>query len=131
MMWQDIIVNRILTKVELTNALCSIFQIDNSKLIITPTLEDTIVADDAEVICETSECKAEYPLILSIYLKKENPKDSLALIGTFCEMLNCEAIISDDSPNPFTMLHVLGKGRWEQISIDLSTFDDNEGIEIP
>jgi hypothetical protein len=129
--WQDILVNRILTKVELTDALCSIFQIESSKLIITPNIEDITVTDEAELICETRICKADYPVILSIYLKKEAPKDCRSLTGTYCEILNCEAIVSDDSLNPFTMLHVMGIGRWEQISLNLGMYDDNEGIELP
>ncbi|MCU6792105.1 hypothetical protein OB236_08195 [Paenibacillus sp. WQ 127069] len=129
-MWQDIIVNRILTKAELSHGLCCIFGIGSSKLRITPSIEILMDSSDAEVICETRKCNTDFPLILSIYFSGNAPRDTLTMIGEFCEILKCEVIISDDSINPFTMLLVKGKDLLEQITIDLSEFDDNEGFEM-
>jgi hypothetical protein len=107
-MWQDIILSRILLKSELVKGLCTIFSVTASEIFIEKDLNNVknALSDNIRLICQTWISKSEFPFSINIYLRDQSPylqnnklQDDINKIGQFCEILNCEALIGDDTAN--------------------------------
>ncbi|GAA4840809.1 hypothetical protein GCM10023310_18400 [Paenibacillus vulneris] len=130
MFWQDVIVDRILTKAELSDAFSKVFQVDGAKVDITSNIEHSLGVGIKDIVCETRKCEADYPLILSIFLKNEPERETHDLIKEVCSYLNCNALISDSSINPLSMILIKSTKENEQVYCDLRKFDENTPIDL-
>lgn len=110
MMWQDVIINRILYKEEIKKGLCTIFPVKANEILVVDDIESiqSSLGKDIRILCQTWISKAEFPFSISVYLRDQSLapienklQHDIDKIGEFCETLICEAIIGDESVNPY------------------------------
>ncbi|HOQ01454.1 hypothetical protein [Acetivibrio clariflavus] len=128
MVWQDIFLSRMFSKDKLILAISKAFNVDKRKVKLIKDIEEIIQTDGAGVVCQTYKHNTDYPLRLSFYIIDEDllPKEDQATVKLLSRELECDILMSDNSVNPFTMLHISCDGNVEQISIDIEKFEDFE-----
>lgn len=134
MIWQDMFINRVLTKDELSQALLKIFNVEIQQICFTKSMfnDEPPLSETDRILCESFICKEEFPFRLVIYLRDHQllPKDDLIPIFEFSQLLHCFCIISDKSINPYSMILIKDNKTQEQIFIDLAKYEDCEEYEI-
>lgn len=132
MVWQDIYINRKLNKDEIIYALTSIFKVLPTNILITKNIDDIVLDNDIKVLCQTYKIDAEFELMLSIYIRDNTliPDNDVEAISKFCEILNCEVMISDDSLNPYIMRQIKDSSNIKLVSIDITKYDNALEYEV-
>ena len=126
-MWQQIIINRKLTKSEIKKGLSNVFKIRLDEIQIISDFTDLTlkISKETRILCETAIADKSYPMLLSIALHDDSlvPQNDIPVIGEFCETLNCEAYISDDSLSFYSMLLVKSRTEYYQVNVDAEDFE--------
>ena len=132
MVWQDILIDRKLSKAELTEAICTVFNISTNEVLIVKSITDIEVNNSVRIICQTLATCTTFELLLSIFIRDELlvPSNDVLVISRFCELLKCTVLMSDDSENPHSMLLVKGIKTIERISINLEDYENVTEIEL-
>ncbi|MFZ5987729.1 MAG: hypothetical protein ACOYWZ_11470 [Bacillota bacterium] len=138
-MWQDIIISRIFTKNKIVKGLCTVFPVVANEILIVKDIDDIkgTISDSIRIVCQTWVSKTEFPFSISIYLRDQSllPKEKklyhdIYKVGEFCETLNCEAIIGDDTINPYSWILIKSRNDYSPIYVDIEAFDCREPYSI-
>ena len=137
-MWQDVIISRLLSKEEIKKGLCTIFPVKANEILVVDNIESIqgYLGEDIRILCQTWLSKVEFPFSISIYLRDQSliPNENklqhdIDKIGEFCETLICEAIIGDESVNPYSWLLIRSRVDYRQTFINLDLYDCREPYE--
>lgn len=136
MIWQDVFINRILNSQEIKKGLSTIFPVSEDDILVVSDIssEECVVDDEIKILCETWVSKTDFPYSITIYLRNEKIipvgnkiESDILKIGKFCEVLKCEALIGDDTVNPFLWVLIKNNTEFERISInEIGAFDNRE-----
>lgn len=135
MIWQDVIINRVLSKAEIEQGIRTIFPINTEKIFITADMYNMNISlgDNIKIVCETWISKADFPFSVTIYLREDSLlpktnmlKHNIQRFGEFCELLNCSVLIGDNSNNPYTWILISNRVDYELVSIKIGSFDNRE-----
>lgn len=128
MIWQEFLVDRNLTKNEIANAIAHLFLIPLTDVLVVDDIVETDVSDRVRVLCERMSVEGDFSIRLSIYLRDSNleQSDSTLKIGQFCELLNCQCLVSDESVNPYQWRLVQSSETWKLVYLDPKLLDENE-----
>jgi hypothetical protein len=128
MIWQEFLVDRNLTENEIANAIAQLFSIALTDVLVVDDIVETDVSDRVRVLCERMSVEGDFSIRLSIYLRDSNleQSDSTLKIGQFCELLNCQCLVSDESVNPYQWRLVQSSENWKLVYLDPKKLDDNE-----
>ena len=97
------------------DSLSKVFDISSQKIFITNDIcsIDTKL-DDIELLCEKAIAEGNFLNILTLYLRSENLQQARYLEQNifiqFGKLFDCECLISDNSPNPYTMILINSNG---------------------
>ena len=108
MIWNDLLVDRNLSKDEIGATISQVFSVSPTDVLVVDDIAETEVSEHTRVLCECLPAQGDFSIKLFIYVRDSqlaqlNPK---LIIKQFCCILHCKCLISDDSVNPFTMLLV-------------------------
>jgi hypothetical protein len=128
MIWQEFLVDRNLTENEIANAIAQLFSIALTDVLVVDDIVETDVSDRVRVLCERMSVEGDFSIRLSIYLRDSNleQSDSTLKIGQFCELLNCQCLVSDESVNPYQWRLVQSSETWKLVYLDPKKLDENE-----
>jgi hypothetical protein len=128
MIWQEFLVDRNLTENEIANAIAQLFSIPLTDVLVVDDIVETDVSDRVRVLCERMSVEGDFSIRLSIYLRDSNleQSDSTLKIGQFCELLNCQCLVSDESVNPYQWRLVQSSETWKLVYLDPKKLDENE-----
>jgi hypothetical protein len=128
MIWQEFLVDRNLTENEIANAIAQLFSIPLTDVLVVDDIVETDVSDQVRVLCERMSVEGDFSIRLSIYLRDSNldQSDSTLKIGQFCELLNCQCLVSDESVNPYQWRLVQSSENWKLVYLNPKKLDENE-----
>ena len=128
MIWQEFLVDRNLTENEIANAIAQVFSIPLTDVLVVDDIVETDVSDRVRVLCERMSVEGDFSIRLSIYLRDSNleQSDSTLKIGQFCELLNCQCLVSDESVNPYQWRLVQSSENWKLVYLNPKLLDENE-----
>lgn len=128
MIWQEFLVDRNLTENEIANAIAQLFSIALTDVLVVDDIVETDVSDQVRVLCERMSVEGDFSIRLSIYLRDSNleQSDSTLKIGQFCELLNCQCLVSDESVNPYQWRLVQSSETWKLVYLNPKKLDENE-----
>ncbi|MEG4631106.1 hypothetical protein QUB56_16110 [Microcoleus sp. AR_TQ3_B6] len=128
MIWQEFLVDRNLTENEIANAIANLFLIPLTDVLVVDDIVETDVSERVRVVCERMSVEGDFSIRLSIYLRDSNldQSDSTLKIGQFCELLNCQCLVSDESVNPYQWRLVQSSETWKLVYLDPRLLDENE-----
>jgi hypothetical protein len=128
MIWQEFLVDRNLTENEIANAIAQLFSIALTDVLVVDDIVETDVSDRVRVLCERMSVEGDFSIRLSIYLRDSNleQSDSTLKIGQFCELLNCQCLVSDESVNPYQWRLVQSSENWKLVYLNPKKLDENE-----
>lgn len=128
MIWQEFLVDRNLTENEIANAIANLFLIPLTDVLVVDDIVETDVSERVRVLCERMSVEGDFSIRLSIYLRDSNldQSDSTLKIGQFCELLNCQCLVSDESVNPYQWRLVQSSETWKLVYLDPTLLDENE-----
>jgi hypothetical protein len=128
MIWQEFLVARNLTENEIANAIAQLFLIPLTDVLVVDDIVKTDVSERIRVLCERMSVEGDFSIRLSIYLRDSNleQSDSTLKIGQFCQLLNCQCLVSDESVNPYQWRLVQSSETWKLVYLDPKLLDENE-----
>ena len=128
MIWQEFLVDRNLTENEIANAIAQLFLIPLTDVLVVDDIVETDVSDRVRVLCERMSVEGDFSIRLSIYLRDSNldQSDSTLKIGQFCELLNCQCLVADESVNPYQWRLVQSSENWKLVYLNPKKLDENE-----
>jgi hypothetical protein len=128
MIWQEFLVDQNFTKNEIANAIAQVFLIPLKDVLVVDDLVETDVTDRVRVLCEQMSVEGDFSIRLSIYLRDSNldQSDSTLKIGQFCELLNCQCLVPDESVNPYQWRLVQSSENWKLVYLNPKVIDENE-----
>ncbi|MCU0499910.1 MAG: hypothetical protein MUF87_21375 [Anaerolineae bacterium] len=116
------------------DAVVAVFQVDAARVSMhQDNIDWTKIDKSTEIICEVIALPGgEFPTALNFVILEDTliPTETLAVIGRFCEQLQCEAVIDHDwgageEPNRFIL--VRGLRQYQQVIVEL---DDHDAIKV-
>ena len=78
---------------------------------------------DAPVTAQVDELDGDFPVSVALFVRGETPAE---LVGSVSHALGLRALVTDESPNPFTWLLVHPDGRIEPVAVDPAALDLGE-----
>ena len=78
---------------------------------------------DAPVIAQLDELDGDFPVGVALFVRGETPAE---LVGAVSRALGLRALVTDESPNPFTWRLVHPDGRVEPVTVDPEALDRGE-----
>lgn len=128
MIWQEFLVDRNLTENEITNAIAKLFLVPLTDVLVIDDIAETDISERVRVLCERMSVEGDFSMRLSIYLRNSNleQSDSTLKIGQFCELLNCQCLVPDESVNPYQWRLVQSSEDWKIVYLDPKILDENE-----
>lgn len=132
MFWQDIFIDKMLSKSEIVSTFSKVFNIDEKMVKLIKDIEDITQNNGSSIICQTYKTKAEFPLRLSVYIVDDRiiPNDGQRTLIQMSKELGSDILMSDDSNNPYLMLRICSDGSVTQVSIDIDAYDNAEEFEL-
>ena len=132
MIWQDVLVHKPLGNDEIALGLAHAFHIRPHDVILS---EDATSFPDplhAKVVCTVIRRDAGYRLALFLYTYfcDDYHPDYLSPIKRLAEFCDTECLISDDSPNPYTMQIVYPNGRVALVHLDSQQLNDKDQYHL-
>jgi hypothetical protein len=125
MIWQDIVIDRLLSDHEIAHALSDAFGVQPSEVLVGHDEHDFPDPGQAQVICMSSTLGGGFPQLLSIYLYGATGSlQTIDIIKNMCTKSNFSCLFDDGSPNPYTMNLATRAGEVRRVNIDPDLLDD-------
>ena len=132
-MWTDIYFEKSVGRAELRTALAQAFGVQESAVRVTASAED--VSEDILVTAVLREMSGDFKTWAEIILRgrlerPEKLKEVEQITLEFlCPALKTRALISDDSPNPYSYI-LVAPGSSRQVFLDVESLDEREEIGL-
>jgi hypothetical protein len=122
MNWQDILLERCPDNATLTRALAAAFD---------AALDDVGVVDSIEmapsgvaIVAEQTSTKGDFRCLLSLYVVETLAgRDPIEVTRRLCGILNVQALISDKSPNPYSMILINKERETHAATLEVEGLD--------
>ena len=123
---QDILISRDLAADETIAGLSAVLSVEPKEVVLVADWDEFPIARGAPVICHRTHLGGHYPLILHLYINALaiKPSNDLEAVRHLCKIWQCDCLMSDDSLNPYLMLHVSRTGEASTVSVDVEKLDN-------
>ncbi len=132
MIWHDVIVQRHLSDQEMARGLAAGFRISRHEVLVHRDADDFPEHGVAMVVCIAIERAEGFRCVMSLYTYFDTARedDPVIVIKEFARVAETECLVSDDSPNPYTMIHILPSGDVFSVKLDAIRLDDTGEYHI-
>ena len=132
MIWQDVVIQRPLGDQEIVKGLAAGFGINPHEVLVHWGFDDFPEPNGAVVVCVASERAEGFRSVISLYTYFDSPRedDSVVVMREFARVAQTECLLSDDSPNPYTMIHIHPSGEVVSVWLDVDRLDDKGEYHI-
>ena len=132
MIWQDIIVRRPLGDRALVGGMAAAFGINPHEVLILRRASVFPEPGGAKVVCVVSERVEGFRIALSVYTYSGelNGIDPVAVVKRFASVAQTECLMTDESPDPYTMLSVHPTGECVSVKLDVDRLDAKDEYHI-
>jgi len=122
MICEEILISREVSYDDITKAISTVFNVAFQEVLTLSVDQwaETVIPDTVRIIGEITPYAGDFPLRVAFFWKNYRAEhlDKLRIIGEFCEKLHCQALVSDESDNPYTWYLVSDINKYEHIVID-------------
>ncbi|VTS07936.1 hypothetical protein [Tuwongella immobilis] len=132
MIWQDVVVRRPLGDQEMVRGLAAGFGVNPHEVLVHRGADDFPEPGGAKVVCVASERAEGFRSVISLYTYFDLPRedDPVAVVKEFARVAQTECLMTDDSPDPYTMICVLPIGDVVSVKLDVDRLDDKGEYHI-
>jgi hypothetical protein len=132
MIWQDILVSRILTEFEVAHLIASAFAILPSQVTVIRQIEDFPDPKSSLVVAEMYLLDGGFRTPLSIWTYFESPMlhEPIEWLRRFAQAADSDCLIGDDAVNPYTWILVDSRGGVSNVSLDMRKLDEDNEYHI-
>ena len=131
MIWRDIVLDRNISKSELTKAFSTIFDIDTNQVSFIENIID--FEDNYLLTCIINRLPGNFCLSLDCYLNFEI-KNEYDTISRLCKILDCQALITNDEGedvyNAYAFILFEPSGLVRKIIVDHDLYDEYGELKI-
>lgn len=134
MIWQDILLDRVVNNEEIVSALAQTFGVGPDDIVVVDDLSDVGGYDTQKIVCELLPTEGDFVLRISIVLRSKELEGFVArqadtdLVSEVCERLQCRCLMADTSINPYQFLLVEGGRHVAKVDIDAECLDNGKYI---
>ncbi len=139
MLWEELLLDRRVPDRILARALADALGIPETSMRVVEDVADApATADGATLLLvDRTGLTGDFPLQLSLYVRDadlarriEPPAARLASVVRLCQLLDCTALLPDDSLNPFSWLRVRPSGAVDAVTLDPDRLDRDEFVVV-
>ena len=132
MIWQDVLVRLRLNDQALVRGLAAGFGVNPHQVLIHRGADGFPEPGGAKVVCVVSERAEGFRSLISLYTYFDSPRedDPVAVVKQFAKEAQVECLMTDDSPDPYTMIHVLPTGNCVKAQLDVVRLDGMDEYHI-
>lgn len=124
MIWQDILTEDALSDQTIVEGLVAGFSFSAEMILVSRNAEDFPDPGNAKLVCMVFAKSRGFRTLLSIYTYFDPLPDPIEVMTRFARETKTDCLLSDDSPNPYTMIRVLPSGTIQPVSIEIDEFDN-------
>lgn len=129
MNWHDILLEQCFDDITLQRALAQAFDVPSRSVIIVDSIENA--PGGVCVVAEKTRTKGDFRCLLSLYVEPTlAPKDPVEVTHRLCSNLGIQALISDQSPNPYSMILVNKTIGARPVALDAESLDVREEYRV-
>ncbi|HEX8556833.1 MAG TPA: hypothetical protein VF668_01960 [Pyrinomonadaceae bacterium] len=128
MLWEELLIDREPADDALASALAELFGVGRGDVLVVRDVAAREVPAGVRVLGERGAAGGDFPARLSIYVLDAGLEatDRAAFVGRFCRRLGCSCLVSDDSPNPYSMTRVGPEGARARVYLDVERLDERD-----
>lgn len=128
MLWQELLVDRELTAEKTAAAFADLFGVARAEVAVVESVAALEAAEGVKVLCERGTAGGDFPARLSVYVRDPALEgvEGRPLVERFSRRLGCSCLMSDDSPNPYSMLLVRPDGETRRVYLDTARLDERD-----
>ncbi len=135
--WQDVLLSRRVDDGTLVRAFGDVLGVPRAGVRVIETVEDLPPLSEAGVglVLDRVSLGGDFPLQVSIYVRDPgaagrvtSPDADVGLIRDVCRILDCDALVSDDSPSVLTSLRVRSSGEVDAVTLDPDRLEHDEYV---
>jgi hypothetical protein len=91
---------------------------------------ETPIRDSIRILCQVQDVDGDFKQIISLYLKDATLSSLLTdeTLGKFCNELDCDCLISDDSDNPYSMRLIQGKNDFKTVYLSPEFLEEDQYV---
>ena len=132
MIWQDVLVQLPLNDEALNRGLAAGFGVNPHEVLIHRGADGFPEPGCAKVVCVVSERAEGFRILMSLYTYFDSPRedDPVAVVKQFAKEAQVECLMTDDSPDPYTMIRVLPTGTCVKAKLDVVRLDGMDEYHI-
>lgn len=129
MNWQDILLEQRFDQATLKRALAAAFDVSSDSVSVVDSIEEA--PKGVSVVAEQTSINGDFCCLLSLYVVEELAgRDPVELTRRLCSILNIQALISDDSVNPYSMLLINNAAEVRPVTLDVESLDQREEYRL-
>jgi hypothetical protein len=138
-MWTDLMLDRVVNDRSIVKGMAHVFGLRSADIALVDEIADQpgVMSQDPPVIIERAELAGNFPLQLSIYLRRSeleqrvaDPADEQAVVARLCAGWKCSALFSDDAVDPYSWFLMTPTGRLEEVTVDAGRLDDQDAFVV-
>ena len=128
MMWQDLLLEREVSWPNLRSALAKALGTRAELISIVKTVANDV--SNSPVMAEVSEVSGDFKTRISLYLRNYPDLSVHEAVSNLASSLDMRLLVSDDSPNPYTMMLYEAGQAPRKVALDVDCLDQREEYRI-
>lgn len=128
MIWQDFFVNKNLDFDEIASGIALVFGVRPDEVLVVPELGPIELDEKVRVLVSARKTSGDFVLYLSIVPQWSpvNLGGEFEVMFVLCRLWKCEALVSSDSPSPYSWILLDDKEGRRDVTLDATELDDRE-----
>lgn len=128
MMWQDLLLEREVSGPRLQAAIANALATRAELVSIVSSIEND--TSHSPIVAEVGEAHGEFRTRLSLYLRDCPVPPTYETVSKLASLLDMRILISDETPNPYTMILFEADNAPRKVALDVDSLDQREEYRI-
>jgi hypothetical protein len=132
MIWQDILIERLVADADITVAVAGAFALPTDSISVVGDFKelDDIDIESVAIICERWRVEGDFAINMHVYLRADaaialtEQLGDIEIVGRIAQTMNTACFIGDDDINPFTGMLVRGTRDVQPARLDPEAEDE-------
>jgi hypothetical protein len=126
--WEDFLVDRVLTGEEISRGVSHAFGVSPHAVLVVPALGPIDLPDGIRILVAAREVSGDFRMYISVVpqWRPLDVGDEFSVVVQLARFWGCLCLVSDDSINPYRWIVVDAQGRRSPVALDVEELDVRE-----
>lgn len=136
-MWEDLLLDRQVPDPALVEAIAALFSIPTEAVSLVGGIDEApaVVGEGIRALIVRAPAAGDFPLQVTVYLRDDDLERRvrgrparLGLVKQFATLLDCSALVGDETPDPLTWLLFSPSGAVKPVTLDAHRLEHDEYV---